>query len=421
MRRPLVLLPAVVLASLLLAAPFLVEIGIRGVLSKILIAALFATAYSLMSGVAGLLSFGHAAFFGLGAIATMHLMLAAEKGGAFIPAPLVPLAGALAGGLCAAVAGAISSRRTGSYFALITLAFAELVHGIAIQWQGVFGGEAGLTSMRMPWLGVQFSSATQVYYAVLIWVALGVLACWLFKRTGFGQLAMGIRENEERVSFLGFNTYCSKIVVFVVSGAVSGLAGGLLAFSNESATYALFSPLVSLEVVFQTFIGGTALFLGPAVAAAALTLLPYALSEYTRLWPLYQGVLFMALMYAAPGGVSSLFGRNGALRNVAAAQIAPALPIVVACAAVACGFVVAAEITHALVESGGRAASRSAGWLLLAEPIPGRTGLKLAIVWGIFLALCGACGWGCRLARGRSAIRTHVGEPVAMSTTRTAQ
>lgn len=383
MKRPFhILLVLLVVALALLAAPHLVGEGLRGLLSKMLIAALFATAYSVMSGQAGLLSFGHAAFFGTGAIVTMHVMLIAQGGGGGLPSVLLPLAGAFGGAACAAVAGAISSRRVGSYFTLITLAFAELVHILAIQWKGFFGGEAGLTSMRMPWGGFNFASAMQVYYAVLFWVVLGVLACWAFTKTGFGRLATGIRENEERVTFLGFNTYLSKIIIFVVSGFMSGLAGGLLAFANESATYTIFSPLISLEVVFQVFIGGTALFLGPALAAAVLTLLPYALADYTRLWPLYQGVLFMALMYFAPGGFSGLVkGRGWSGRSKEEKKNAwrgVLLAIVIGTA-----FVGAAELTRHIVEAPQRATSLFEGLGLNAVALWSAPA-QLLLVWALF-------------------------------------
>ncbi len=295
-------------AVLLLSVPFALSFAWQGVLTRMLIAALFATGYNLLLGQAGLLSFGHAAFYGIGAIATMHAMIGVERGAFYIPLPLLPLVGAGAGFVLAFIAGLFATKRSGTYFALVTLALAELIHVIAPMWNGVFGGEAGLTSMRMPSLGVSFDSAGQVYLLILAWSALGIAFLWLLSRTAFGQLTLALKGNEQRLKFLGFDIYKNKVLVFAISGMIAGLAGSLLSISTESASYTLFSPEVSTQVVFYTFIGGSAFFFGPAIAAAVLVALPYQLSNYTHAWPLYQGMLFMVVMLTAPLGIAGLFG-----------------------------------------------------------------------------------------------------------------
>lgn len=289
-------------------APVVLGPAGQGILTRMLIAALFATGYNLLLGQAGLLSFGHAAFYGAGAIATVHAMIAIEHHVFYLPLPLLPLVGAATGFVLSLIAGLFATKRSGTYFALVTLAMAELIHVIAPMWQTVFGGEAGLTSMRMPSFGVSFDSATDVYVLTVIWVAIGVALLWYLSRTAFGQLALALKGNEQRLKFLGYNTYLSKVLVFAISGMIAGLSGSLLSISTESANYTLFSAEVSTQVVFYTFIGGSAYFFGPAVAAAVLVLLPNQLSNYTHAWPLYQGLLFMVVMLSTPGGIGGLFG-----------------------------------------------------------------------------------------------------------------
>ena len=293
----------------LASAPILLGSAGQGVLTRMLIAALFAMGYNLLLGQAGLLSFGHAAFYGAGAIATIHAMIGIEHGTFYVPLPFLPLVGAVAGFLLAFVAGLFATKRSGTYFALVTLAMAELIHVIAPMWQTVFGGEAGLTSMRMPSFGVRFDSAADVYFLTLIWVVIGVALLWYLSRTAFGQCALALKGNEQRLKFLGYNTYLTKVLVFATSGMIAGLAGSLLSISTETANYTLFSAEVSTQVVFYVFLGGSAYFFGPAVAAAVLVLLPNQLSNYTHAWPLYQGLFFMVVMLSTPHGLGGLLGR----------------------------------------------------------------------------------------------------------------
>jgi branched-chain amino acid transport system permease protein len=304
MKRAALICLGIVLAMILLLAPPYLSTAGQALLNRILIACLLTTGFSLLAGQMGLLSFGHAAFFGLGAFASLHVMIWVEKAGGGWPTPLLPMFGALAGGVAATIAGLLAARRAGAYFSLITLAIAELLHVVATQWNGVFGGEAGLTSMRAPWLGFSFGTTLEVYYCTLAWTAAAIFVAWLLTRTAFGRVVLAIRENEERARFLGYDVLVSKVVVFAISGALSGTAGGLLAMANESVSYTLFAPSVSLEVALFTYIGGTSLFLGPITAAALLTWLPFSLSSLTRLWPLYQGLLFMLLMLFSPSGLS---------------------------------------------------------------------------------------------------------------------
>ncbi|WP_417672169.1 branched-chain amino acid ABC transporter permease [Roseibium sp.] len=307
-----IFLIAATLCALVILPPFL-GLGWQNALVNILIASLFALAFNLLSGQAGLLSFGHAAYFGMGAFATLHLMLAIEDGLVF-PTPLLPLAGAAIGLLIGVVAGFFATMRSGVYFALVTLAIAELFHSLTPHLQGLFGGEAGISSMRMPWQGIIFGSVLEVYYLTLSWVVLSIVALWGFTRTPFGRLTLALRDNEQRVRFLGYNAHASKVIVFAVSAMFSGIAGGLLAISNETANYALFSSHISAQVVLQTFVGGATIFLGPVIGAVSFTLFAYLISDLTRSWLFYQGLIFVLVMLYAPTGIGGVVQHH--LRNV---------------------------------------------------------------------------------------------------------
>ncbi|MCM2250942.1 MAG: branched-chain amino acid ABC transporter permease [Ramlibacter sp.] len=288
---------------LLLAVPVWLPAHWVGALSTMLIAALFALAFSLLMGQAGMLSFGHGAYFAIGCFATVHAMRAIDAGALGLPTPLLPLVGGVAGLVVGAAAGFFATLRSGVYFSMVTLAIAELLHAMAPNMQRIFGGESGISSMRQPWAGIGFGSEREVYYLVLAWVLIAGILMFLYTRTSFGRLTVALRENERRVAFLGFNVHRAKIVVFAVSCMFAGIAGGLLALTNESANYLLFSMSYSANVVLFSYIGGIGTFVGPAIGAAAMTLFGFAVSDLTRLWLLYQGLIFVVVMMYAPAGL----------------------------------------------------------------------------------------------------------------------
>ena len=312
MKTGLLLVLAGVVA--LAALPFLLSQGLLNAAIQMLIAALFASAYNLLCGQAGMLSFGHAAYFGVGAFGTVHAMNAIGGAG-LLPTPLMPLAGAACGLVFGGIAGWFATKRTGTYFAMITLAIAELVHSLAPHLKGLFGGEAGVSTMRMPAWGLDFGSTTQVYYLTLAWVLLSVGLLFLFTRTPMGRLAYGLRENSHRLRFLGYNVHGLGMLVFAISAMFSGIAGGLQVVSNESANYVVFDPALSAAVVLNTYIGGVKVFLGPAFGAALMTFFGYAVSDLTQSWLLYQGILFVLVMMFMPSGLAGLIGTTGRLRQ----------------------------------------------------------------------------------------------------------
>lgn len=298
----------------LFALPYLLSQGLVNAAIQMLIAALFASAYNLLCGQAGMLSFGHAAYFGVGAFATVHAMNA-FGGAGLLPTPLLPLAGAVMGLAFGGVAGWFATKRSGTYFAMITLAIAELVHSLAPHLKGLFGGEAGVSSMRMPAWGFDFGSTTQVYYLTLAWVLVSVAALYAYTGTPLGRLTYALRENGHRLRFLGYNVHGLSTLVFAISAMFSGIASGLQVVSNESANYVVFDPALSAAVVLNSYIGGVNVFLGPAFGAALMTFFGYAISDLTQSWLLYQGILFVLVMMYMPSGLTGLFSLAGRLRQ----------------------------------------------------------------------------------------------------------
>ena len=293
------------LAVVLVVLPPFLGAGWQNAFNTMLIASLYALAFNLLAGQAGLLSFGHAAYFGVGSFAALHLMMATENG-LPLPTPLLPIAGAIAGLLIGLIAGWFSTMRSGVYFALVTLAIAEMFHSLAPHMKEVFGGESGISGMRMPWAGVMFGSVLEVYYVTLAWVLLCTLLLWAYTRTPFGELTLALRDNEQRVRFMGYNAHAAKTVIFAVSAMFSGVAGALQAVSNETANYAIFSSHVSAQVVLYTYVGGATLFFGPVFGAVAFSLFAFLVSDLTRSWLFYQGLIFVLVMLYAPTGIAGV-------------------------------------------------------------------------------------------------------------------
>jgi branched-chain amino acid transport system permease protein len=294
-------------AAALVCAPWLLSAGLLNAAIQMLIAALFASAFGLLAGRAGLLSFGHAAYFGVGTFATVHAMKAIGGAG-LLPTPLLPLVGALAGLAVGALAGWFATQRSGTTFSMITLAIAELVHALAPQLKGWFGGESGISTMRMPAWGLSFGSTTEVYYLTLAWVGLSLAALYALSATPMGRLTLALRENAHRLRFLGYDVHGLSVAVFATSAMFAGVAGSLQAVSNEAANYVVFDAGVSASVVLNAYIGGVGGFFGPALGAALMSFFGYAVSDATQSWLLYQGALFVLVMLCMPAGLMGLFG-----------------------------------------------------------------------------------------------------------------
>ncbi|MFF8941767.1 branched-chain amino acid ABC transporter permease [Streptomyces sp. NPDC014864] len=235
------------------------------VAADILCWGLFAVAFDLLLGHAGLLSFGHAAFWGTSAYATG--LIALHSG---LPFPVAVLGGAVAAALLAVPIGFLAVRRSGIYFAMVTLAFAQMVYFVANQWDDVTGGENGLQGIPRQLAGIDLSDSFVLYYALLPMVLLGLTAAWRFVRSPFGRVVAGVRENPDRVRALGYAVDRYKLVVFVVSAFLSGLAGGLYAVNHGFASLQEVYWTTSGKVVVMTVLGGIGTLWGSLVGAGAI-------------------------------------------------------------------------------------------------------------------------------------------------------
>jgi branched-chain amino acid transport system permease protein len=377
-------------AAALLAAPWFSDMAFVNAMVLVLIAALYAMGYNLLWGQAGLISFGHATYFALGASATIMMMDAIDRGFAF-PTPLLPVVGGLAGFLIGIVAGWFATIRTGVYFAMITVAITELVRAVVQRWDSVFGGEAGISSVRTAWGPFGLQTLTDVYYFTLVWTIIGILLLWGLQRSPLGTVIRGIREQEERVRFLGYDTHTLKTVVFAISAGFSGMAGGLLAFSNESTNVALFEGTYSTAVLVNTVIGGASVFFGPAVGATLTTLFGYYVANLTFYWLLYMGILFIIIVVFAPRGITGM--AVDAYRRVRAGNSLPYALIArrtFGGLSLALGTVLTVEIIGAVVTPAYSAAARSSGVLWPPVPVLGlswypASPLTLGTITGLFL------------------------------------
>ncbi len=280
----------------------------RSLLSQMGIAAVFALSYNLLLGQTGLLSFGHAVYFGFGGYTAIHF-LRAVNGGLPVPIPFVPLAGALAGLAFGIVFGALTTRRAGTIFALISLGVGELVYAASLMLPGFFGGEEGVTASRTKaphWLGLDFGSQLQVYYVIAFWLLAAALAMHAFMRTPVGRMCNAVRDNPERAEFIGYDPQGVRFIVFAVSAMFAGLAGGLHAINYEIVAAEAVGATRSGVVLLMVYIGGAQHFIGAILGAIAITWLQVSLSDYTSAWLLYLGLFFMAVVLYLPGGLAGI-------------------------------------------------------------------------------------------------------------------
>ena len=346
----------------------------RSLLTQMGIAAVFALSYNLLLGQTGLLSFGHAVYFGLGGYSAIHLLRAVNAGLA-IPIPFVPLAGALAGLAFGIALGAITTRRAGTIFALISLGVGELVHAATLMLPGFFGGEEGITASRTrapQFFGFDFATQIQVYYVIAFWLLAAAFAMRGFMRTPVGRMCNAVRDNPERAEFVGYNPQRVRFIVFSVSAMFAGLAGGLHAINYEIVAAEAVSASRSGVVLLMVYIGGVHHFIGAVLGAVAITWLQVSLSDYTTAWLLYLGLFFMAIIAFAPGGLAQIvmmhvpIARARAMRKVLRAY-ALALPPALA---MLLGAVTLIEISYRLSTQPGADGRMRLFWIPMNASTP---------------------------------------------------
>lgn len=288
----------------LIVLPFALDaIGLTLITATdVVIFALAVLGLNILVGWTGLTSFGHGAWFGIGAYAVAILQTRLVAGDMALP-----LLGALAiTGVAALAAGALILRRRGVYFSLLTLAFTAMLYAIAFRWTDLTGGENGIGNLHR-WAVLQEPGA---YYAAVSGIAFAVLvALWRFRRSPMGTVLVAIRENEQRAGFLGYATNRYKLAAFVISATITGLAGALSAYSHRFTSADPISIAFSGELLAMVVIGGMRSFLGPALGALFYILFREFLSIYTADWLLYFGLLFVAFIVFSPDGLVGIAAR----------------------------------------------------------------------------------------------------------------
>jgi len=306
----LVTRPMLALFVILASTPlWLAHVGLYPYLAlEIVIWMTYALGYNLLLGYAGLPSFGHGAFFGTGAYAFGLLQ---KK---IVASLWLDLTGAvLAAALLGAVVAAFVSHRRGIYYALLTIAFGQIVWFVAIKWHSVTGGEDGLLNLRRLPVEVGFASVSlqsnvALFTFALVVFALVVIGLWRLIHSPFGRVLQAIRQNETRAAFAGYNVWLYKWIAFVISAAIAGLAGALFAMAQQSAYPNVMSLHQSGFVVMMVLVGGGLVsFWGPVIGAVFFILARDLLGAYTETWLLWYGLLFMAIVLWKPEGIAGLW------------------------------------------------------------------------------------------------------------------
>ena len=277
--------------------------------SLIGISIIFALSYNILLGQTGLLSFGHAVHYGLGGFLAVHVMNAVANHNWPVSLPFIPLAGGIGGLAFAILAGWVMTKRAGTVFAMISLGIGELVASSSLILRSVFGGESGISTDRTalpPMFGWTFGPQIQIYYLIAFWLMVSAIAMYALTRTPLGRICNAVRDNPERVEFIGYDPHVVRYLAYGFSGFFAGIAGGLAAVNFEIANSAYLGATQSGLVLFAAFIGGTAYFFGPILGAILVTYLQLGLTDVTSVWQLYFGIIFIGIVMFAPGGIAGL-------------------------------------------------------------------------------------------------------------------
>ncbi|AZG14606.1 MULTISPECIES: branched-chain amino acid ABC transporter permease [Cupriavidus] len=297
-------------ALLMLVMPLIFTGGFAVTLmSQMGIMIIFALSYNMLLGQTGMLSFGHAVYSGLGAFIAVHVLNMVGAGKVWLPVSMLPLVGGLAGAFFGVIFGYVTTKKSGTTFAMITMGIGEMVFASSLMFPDFFGGEGGISTNRVvgdPFLGITFGPGRQVYYLIAIWCFLSMVAMYAWTQTPLGRIANAVRDNPERVEFIGYNTQRVRYLVLILSAFFAGIAGALSAINFEIVSAENVSAVRSGGVLLAAFIGGAGVFFGPVIGAIVFTLFAVALSDLTKAWLLYLGLFFVMMVMFVPGGIASL-------------------------------------------------------------------------------------------------------------------
>lgn len=304
---------------------------------------IFALSYNMLLGQGGMLSFGHAVYFGLGGFMSVHFMNYIEYDGLVMPMVFVPVFGGIIGLISAIIVGSFSTRRAGTVFAMISLGIGELIASCSLIFVAFFGGEEGVSgdrTMGPEVFGMDFAQDVEVYTLIAFWAFITIALMYLFSRTPMGRMANAVRDNDERAEFIGYSQQKVRLISFCASGFFAGIAGGLFAINFEIVTEENLNALTSGVVLLMAYIGGVGFFIGPIVGAVVFTLLQTLLSNYTEIWQLYVGVIFVLTVMYVPQGLTGLMAmhipiyRMSRLRGLVVPYILAGIPVTICLAGI---------------------------------------------------------------------------------------
>ena len=275
------------------------------IMNQIAIAIVFALSYNMLLGQGGMLSFGHAVYFGLGGFLSVHALILIEFETMVFSILWIPLIGGVFGLLAGIFIGSFSTHKAGTIFAMISLGIGELIAASSLIFSSFFGGEAGISGDRTfgpMFFGFDFAQNIEIYYVAAVWAFIATLFMWLFTQTPAGRMANAVRDNPERAEFIGYSSRKVRFISFCASGMFAGIAGGLFALNYEFITEENLNAATSGRVLLMAYIGGLGYFIGPIIGAVVLTLMNSLLSNYSELWMLYLGIMFLLTVMFLPRG-----------------------------------------------------------------------------------------------------------------------
>ncbi len=301
-------------ALVLVVAPLIFTSSLgHTILSQMGIAIIVCLSYNILLGQGGMLSFGHAVYSGMGSFLAIHTLNLASKGTLPIPVSLIPIVGGFASMLVAILLGWVTTKKSGTTFAMITLGVGELIWAMSLMFPEFFGGEGGVSGNRVVgsklW-GVTYGPQIQLYYLIALYTLVCTALMFAFTRTPLGRMLNAVRDNPERVEFVGYDTQKIRYFSFIVAAFFAGISGGLAALNFEIVTSEVVSGYRSGAYLLFTFLGGATFFFGPILGAIMMVLAFVLLSEFTKAWLLYLGLIFLFMVMYAPGGVASLIMMN---------------------------------------------------------------------------------------------------------------
>jgi branched-chain amino acid transport system permease protein len=298
---------------LLIAPMFFTSNLATTVLTQMGIAVIACLSYNMLLGQGGMLSFGHAVYSGLGGFAAIHALNMVNEGRLQVPVSLIPVVGGLGGLVVAAILGSVTTKKSGTIFAMITMGVGELVFSMSLMLPEFFGGEGGISANRVvgePFLGITFGPQVQLYYLIALYCFVCTALMFAFTQTPLGRMLNAVRDNPERVQFIGYDTQRIRYIAFMIAGFFAGIAGGLSALNVERVTAEVVGAHASGALLLFTFLGGALFFFGPIIGAVLMVVAQVLLSEITKAWLLYLGLIFLLMVMYAPGGISSLIMMN---------------------------------------------------------------------------------------------------------------